>query len=149
MPDYFGNANLWVYRRSASGVEVLFQKRSPLVSGNPNKYDVSAGGHIDPGETPVEAAVREAREELGIAVDPKSLRPLLDFPVEDGRTFFVFTCDWTGRPDVFHLNPEEVSEVQWVPLADLDRFVAAGAKKPLRESTAQLTTLKTFLAQEA
>jgi ADP-ribose pyrophosphatase YjhB (NUDIX family) len=31
------------------------------------------GGHVEPGERPVEAAVREVREESGIVLDPASL----------------------------------------------------------------------------
>ncbi len=35
------------------------------------------GGHIDAGETPAEAALREATEELGLAVEHPATGPLL------------------------------------------------------------------------
>ena len=46
--------------------ELFLQKRSPLKDIEPNKWDSSVGGHIDLGEEPTEAAIREAREELGL-----------------------------------------------------------------------------------
>lgn len=34
------------------------------------------GGHLEPGETPCEAAVRECGEELGLALEPDALTPV-------------------------------------------------------------------------
>jgi 8-oxo-dGTP pyrophosphatase MutT (NUDIX family) len=36
----------------------------------PNLWDVSVAGHISAGEGPVEAALREAQEELGVTLVP-------------------------------------------------------------------------------
>lgn len=46
--------------------EVLLQKRSPCKDIQPDKWDTSVGGHLDPGESYHEAALREMREELGL-----------------------------------------------------------------------------------
>ena len=57
--------DVYVLRTSAGGWEALCLRRAP--------HDRSAGtwesvhGHIDAGEAPVEAAVRELREETGLA----------------------------------------------------------------------------------
>jgi len=47
--------------------EVYLQKRPEWKDIQPGKWDTSVGGHIDYGETPEQALVREVREELGIS----------------------------------------------------------------------------------
>lgn len=46
--------------------EVYLQKRPEWKDIQPGKWDTSVGGHIDYGETPETALVREVREELSI-----------------------------------------------------------------------------------
>lgn len=46
--------------------QMLLQKRSMSKDVQPGRWDTSVGGHLDLGESYLDAAVREMREELGI-----------------------------------------------------------------------------------
>jgi len=46
--------------------ELYLQKRAKTKDIQPGKWDTSVGGHISPDESPDDALIREAREELGL-----------------------------------------------------------------------------------
>jgi isopentenyl-diphosphate delta-isomerase type 1 len=50
--------------------ELLLQKRSRHKDIQPGRWDTSVGGHLDPGESYLQAAVRETAEELGVSGVP-------------------------------------------------------------------------------
>ena len=50
---------------SADG-SLLLQKRAMSKDIQPGRWDTAVGGHVDCGETPFQAVLREAAEELGI-----------------------------------------------------------------------------------
>jgi 8-oxo-dGTP diphosphatase len=86
------------------------------------------GGKIEPGEVPQEALARELKEELGIDVDPGSLRPatFASEPLE-GRhmILLLYSCqEWRGVPEALDasallwLRPEEMGSLL-MPPADL------------------------------
>lgn len=60
-------AHVLVFNRRG---ELLLQKRSMNKDIQPGRWDTSVGGHLDPGETYYDAALREMREELGISGVP-------------------------------------------------------------------------------
>jgi 8-oxo-dGTP pyrophosphatase MutT (NUDIX family) len=86
------------------------------------------GGKIEPGESPRAAALREAREEIGLA--PDLVRPLgyLD-PYLSGTGFLVTPVIGLVDPGAgFRPNPDEVAEVFEVPLG----FLLEAARYELR-----------------
>jgi 8-oxo-dGTP pyrophosphatase MutT (NUDIX family) len=79
------------------------------------------GGRLDPGETPVRAALRELAEELGATLGDDDVLGILD---DYGtRSGFIITpvVLWGARIAVLTPDPAEVAAVYRVPLADLDR----------------------------
>jgi 8-oxo-dGTP pyrophosphatase MutT (NUDIX family) len=79
------------------------------------------GGRLEPGERPVEAALRELREEVGLELGPGAVLGLLDdYPTRSG---FVVTpvVLWGEAAGVPTPDPAEVAGVYHVPLEELER----------------------------
>jgi len=92
-------------RRTDEGEQVLLQLRAG--TGYMDGYwAAAAAGHVEAGESVLDAAVREAAEELGVAIDPADLvalcamhRTLAPHGPIDERVDFFFECRrWTGTP---------------------------------------------------
>jgi isopentenyldiphosphate isomerase len=64
----------WVVTKDKDGTEsVIFQLRSKQKESVPNSLDISAAGHLQVGETPVQG-LRELKEELGIEATENNLK---------------------------------------------------------------------------
>ncbi|MET8863353.1 NUDIX domain-containing protein [Nonomuraea sp. NPDC004580] len=75
-------------------------------------------GHLDEGETVIECALRETREEVGVHLDLASLRPatVLHHLNPEGKPrigFFFATSHWTG--DIINAEPHKCAAVEWFP----------------------------------
>jgi len=66
-------AHIWIIREKYGRTEVLLQKRSMNKDSFPGKFDTSSAGHIQAGDEPLESALRELGEELGIQATPEQL----------------------------------------------------------------------------
>ena len=77
---------------------------------------VQPGGHVDPGETPEEAAVRETEEETGLRVhhlDPVRLFHVDVHPGPRGHTHYDLRYVLVAPPLDPHPPPGESQEVYW------------------------------------
>lgn len=79
------------------------------------------GGRLDPGETPVETALREMREEVDVSLAADRVLGLLDDFVT--RSGFVMTpvVVWGGVGLETRPNPDEVASVHRIPLTEFLR----------------------------
>ena len=66
-------AHIWIIREKEGRVQILLQKRSQNKDSFPGKFDTSSAGHIQAGDEPLESALRELKEELGISAVPEQL----------------------------------------------------------------------------
>ncbi len=66
-------AHVWIYNDRG---ELLMQKRAKTKDLFPDRYDISAAGHVTAGEDPISTALRETKEEIGIDIKKEDLRLL-------------------------------------------------------------------------
>lgn len=74
------------------------------------------GGHIEPGESIVEAVIREMKEETGLDIKRPRLCGVKQFPIEGGR-YIVFLFETEQFEGV--LNSSDEGTMHWVNAKDL------------------------------
>lgn len=82
-------------------------------------YSVPAG-HLDGNEPVRLAAVREAREEIGVRIDPEDIHFAGVFHRSEGDErvdFFVHVQSWNGEP--VNAEPEKCDELCWADINEL------------------------------
>lgn len=87
------------------------------------KYSVVAG-HIDGDELATAAAVREAKEEAGVTVNPKDLklvhtahRLAREQVGQERLDLFFEVWQWDGEPS--NTEPNKCSDLSWYPIEEL------------------------------
>ena len=99
----------------------LVEDSSRILLQNRRKADwrgfTLPGGHVEPGESVVDAVIRELREETGLTILRPKLCGIKQFPSEGGRYLvFLFKADaFTGD-----LRSSEEGQVGWIERSDLE-----------------------------
>jgi len=97
----------------------VLTRRAPRLESHAGQWALP-GGRNDPGETAVEAALRECHEEVGLALPRADVLGLLDdYPTRSGYVITPVVC-WCAPDAELTANDAEVAEIHRVPLADLD-----------------------------
>ena len=104
---------------------ILLQRRAKNKYHSPNQWTNACCSHPREDETYLQAAERRLREELGISCE---LEKKFDFIYKadvggglwEHELDHVFTGIYEGE---FHLNPEEVSEIRYISLQDLEQEI--------------------------
>ena len=123
----------WVYGADGGEPYLLVQRRDATKDTWPGCLDVTAAGHLQSGEEPLDGGLRELEEELGLKVDPTRLLPLGTRRVEQGipggcdREFHeVFLLFDPAPPEDLRLQDGEVEAVLRIGLRDAERLHAVG-----------------------
>lgn len=112
--EYRQSVHTWIMNSKG---EFLIQKRSPNKKFFPNMWSQTGGG-VDEGETTLQAALRECKEELGITIDLSNIELILSF-----KRKFDFVDLWLVKQDIdisdIVLQEEEVSDVKWASIYEI------------------------------
>ncbi|SDC73177.1 ADP-ribose pyrophosphatase YjhB, NUDIX family [Sanguibacter gelidistatuariae] len=114
-----------IFRRTHDGAEqVLLQLRqnTGYMDGH---WACGAAGHVEQGESMFAAAVREAREELGVRVVGQDLLPATVMhrttagggPIEERVDFFFQCRTWSGEPAL--QEADKALSLRWFDLTAL------------------------------
>lgn len=146
-------AHVWIIRQGSMGCEILLQKRSMEKESFPGLYDTSSAGHIPAGSEPLDSALRELQEELGITAKPEELHYAGMFRIRyekifhghlfrDNEVTSVYVYSEPVEIEKLVLQQSEVDEIRWFGLnevweeiqTDRHRFcVPAGGLKVLKQ----------------
>ncbi len=106
---------VFLTRGTGSGTEVLLQLRQNTGYMD-DHWAAAAAGHVERGETAIDAAHREAAEE--IAVGDLALefitamqRTQHDLPIDERVDFFFAARSWSGEPRI--VEPHKCAELRW------------------------------------
>ena len=96
------------------------------------EYSVPAG-HLDGGETVVQAGIREGKEEVGVDLKEGDLifSTVMHRIEDDERVDFFFQVhDWIGEP--FNAEPDKCDDLRWVDLNQLHENTVPYVRQAIR-----------------
>ena len=151
-------AHVWVARKKENGYDVLLQKRSEEKESFPGMFDTSSAGHIPAGEEPLPSALRELKEELGIAATPGQLHYAGSFriqydkifhgrPFRDNEVTSVYVYREPVEIESLVLQASEVSEARWFDLDQVWNEIQRGDRSRFCVPAGGLGILRAYLGQ--
>ncbi|MFA6585619.1 MAG: NUDIX domain-containing protein [Candidatus Paceibacterota bacterium] len=122
-------AHVWLVNSKG---EILLQRRADDIESFPNKYFISAGGHLSAGDMRIEGALREVEEELGIKIIEKDLINIGEIRIERNQKNETYIdkeyCDiYILYKDIpvsdFIIQKSEVKYVKYVALSEFKKMI--------------------------
>ena len=111
-------ADIWMINDDK---KILVQKRSKYKKLEPNVWAMT-GGSVIYGETPTQTIVREAKEELGIDLNPNRLQFMTEFKTQN---VWVKTFILKQNLDISQMifSEDEVADAKWLTWNEIDDLV--------------------------
>ena len=122
--DYVHNNNLFHRHVSCfilnKNGEVLLQRRSMTKKKNPGIW-AKTGGHVDSGESVIDAIKREVKEEIGLEMDDNNIYFVNKFKSTNPNYFsygYIYITD--NKINDYKLQLEEVDKVKYFKIEELE-----------------------------
>ena len=98
----------------------VLTRRTPRLSSHAGQFALP-GGRIDSGETPVEGALRELREEVNLDLAEDAVLGVLDdYRTQSGYLITPIVV-WAGADAKMQANPQEVARIHRITFRELNR----------------------------
>ena len=113
--------HIWVINKKG---DILLQKRSPMKKTSPNMWTTSVSGHLSAGDSSIEGAIRELKEETGY--NSNYLIKLDEFYQDEGcsqalnRIYLALDCKKVAKQN---LDKDEYIKYMTFNLDELEHLV--------------------------
>jgi len=115
--DIIRSASLWI---TNSHGDILLAQRKLTKLNNPGKWSEAVGGTVEGDDDYESTMLREAQEEIGIAISSFEIGPKQY--ISSPSRYFVqwYTATIDKSIEAFHLQEEELEQLAWI---SRDRFL--------------------------
>lgn len=121
---FHASVHVWIYDLDKN---VLVQLRSKDKDVFPNLWDVSVAGHISAGEKPLDSAIREVQEEIGLELHENQLqfigtwkkKVLHSDTLIDNELHYIYTCEIAFDISTLNIQKEEVTSIKTISINEL------------------------------
>lgn len=124
-------AVLMLFGEGPDGPDLILTERAHHMRSQPGQVSFP-GGAVDPGETPRQAALREAKEETGI--DPETVKVLGELPeiwLPPSNFSVTTVVGWSHADHAWNVSPHEVHAIWRTPIEQLlDPEFRTGIRHP-------------------
>lgn len=119
-----------VFKPQTCGVKVIIENKGKLVyiiNNYGSKLKNLPGGKIEKNENPIQAGIREVKEELDIDIfDIQNID--LIFSNKEGKRDTIFIIYAKTKAETFNIDKFEILEANWFSLNDLSGFCTTAQK---------------------
>ena len=117
-------SHIWIYNSKG---EMLIQHRNHDKEIHPNLWDIGAAGHIPAGETPLEGAIRETEEEIGLEITKKDLEFIqikssisnLKDKIKNNEFAYIYLLKFEGKITDLKIQQEELQDLKFIKVKTL------------------------------
>ena len=131
-PGYY-HKPVWIWIIDGKG-KFLLQKRSKLKKWFSECWDIPSAGHLNAGEEPIDGAVRETKEELGIDTKPEDYefiwQYISDITWELGQVYLLRN---NTKIENMKFQEEEVERAEWFSFDEFKKILFSDSFVPYEE----------------
>lgn len=122
-PNLFVDVHLLLVKKNK--ILLLLRKNTGYEDG---KYHLPAG-HKEEKESPIQALIRETKEEVGIHLYPQNIKfvhIMYNFTDSERVAFFFVVKKWRGK--IKNMEPKKHEKISWFPLNNLPKNIVPYAE---------------------